>query len=99
MGIHLTHHSQPIESYENGMVMKKGLLLLLMLLQAQVLAEGATLNTKDPLDFVPKGYVVFEKIEGDLNKDGQSDTVIVVKGTDKRNVIVDEYRGELDRNR
>ncbi|WP_265437359.1 hypothetical protein [Aeromonas media] len=99
MGIHLTHHSRFIESYENGMVMKKRLFLLLMLLQAQVLAEGASLKAKDPLDFVPKGYVVFEKIEGDLNKDGQSDMVIVVKGTDNRNVIVDEYRGELDRNR
>ncbi|MGL4469731.1 MAG: hypothetical protein ACRCT3_06080 [Aeromonas hydrophila] len=84
MGIHLTHHSPFIESYENGMVMKKGLFLLLMLLQAQVLAEGASLKAKDPLDFVPKGYVVFEKIEGDLNKDGQSDMVIVIKGTDKR---------------
>ncbi len=50
-------------------------------------------------DFVPKGYVVVEKIEGDLNKDGISDCVILVKGTDKKNFIKDDTRGILDRNR
>ncbi|MGL5110776.1 MAG: hypothetical protein ACRC7J_17205 [Vibrio ordalii] len=80
--------------------MKKKLFLLWGLLQAQAFAEESINIVKNPLDFVPHGYVVFEKIKGDLNKDSQADIIIVVKGTDKRNVIVDEYSGdELDRNR
>ena len=50
-------------------------------------------------DFVPKGYVIFDKLFGDLNKDGLEDCVIIIKGTDKSKVITDEYRSVLDRNR
>lgn len=52
-----------------------------------------------PIDFVPKGYVVFDKIFGDLNKDGLQDCVLIIKGTDKSKFVNDEYQGELDRNR
>jgi hypothetical protein len=52
-----------------------------------------------PSDFLPKGYVVFEKIMGDFNKDGMDDCVLLIKGTDTSKVITDEYRGKLDRNR
>jgi hypothetical protein len=48
---------------------------------------------------LPKGYVIFEKINGDLNKDGIEDCVLVIKGTDTSKVVTDEYRGKLDRNR
>ena len=54
---------------------------------------------QNPTDFLPKGYVVFEKINGDLNKDGSDDCVLIIKGTDKNQIIKDEYRGQLDRNR
>lgn len=50
-------------------------------------------------DFVPKGYVVFEKVNGDLNKDGIEDCIIIIKGTDTNKIVNDEYRGKLDRNR
>lgn len=50
-------------------------------------------------DFVPAGYKIFQKIYGDLNKDGLEDCVVIVKGINKENVITDEYRGKLDRNR
>lgn len=54
---------------------------------------------KSPEDFVPKGYVIFDTIYGDLNKDKLDDLVFIIKGTDKSKVIQDEYRGQLDRNR
>lgn len=54
---------------------------------------------KNPTDFLPKGFIVFEKIYGDLNKDGIEDCVLIIKGTDKNQVITNEYRGQLDRNR
>jgi hypothetical protein len=50
-------------------------------------------------DFLPKGFVVFEKVFGDLNKDGVDDCVLIIKGTDKSQIIIDEFRGQLDRNR
>lgn len=51
------------------------------------------------MDFVPDGFVVFEKIYGDLNKDGIEDCVLIIKGTNQNRIITDEYRGELDKNR
>jgi len=53
----------------------------------------------NPSDFVPKGYVIFDRINGDLNKDGIEDCVLIIKGTEKSNIITDEYRGKLDQNR
>lgn len=52
-----------------------------------------------PEDFIPKGFKLFEKTEGDLNNDGVTDCVLMIKGTDKSKFVTDEYRGELDRNR
>lgn len=54
---------------------------------------------QDPLDYIPKGMVLFDKVNGDLNKDGISDLVLMIKGTDKSMFVQDEFQGELDRNR
>lgn len=56
-------------------------------------------QNKNPLDFIPKGHVLFEKIEGDLNKDEVDDMVLITKGTTKDMFFNDDYRGLLDRNR
>lgn len=56
-------------------------------------------QNKTPEDFIPEGYVIFEKTFGDLNKDDQEDCILMIKATDSANVVLDEYRGELDRNR
>ena len=50
-------------------------------------------------DFIPEGYKIFEEIHGDLNNDEIEDCIVIIKGTNKENFVVDEYRGELDRNR
>jgi hypothetical protein len=50
-------------------------------------------------DFLPNGYIIFDTIYGDLNNDGKEDCVLITKGTDKTEIVQDEYRGELDRNR
>lgn len=50
-------------------------------------------------DFIPKGYKIFQEIKGDLNKDGLEDCVVIIKATNKENIITHEYRGKLDRNR
>lgn len=54
---------------------------------------------KEPIDFIPKDYIIFDTIYGDLDKDGIEDLVYMIKGTDKSKIITHEYRGKLDRNR
>lgn len=49
--------------------------------------------------YLPAKYTVFEVVQGDLNKDGLKDVVLIVKGTDPKQWVTDEYRGKLDRNR
>lgn len=49
--------------------------------------------------YVPAKYQLFQAIEGDLNKDGLKDVVLMVKATDPKTFVHDEYRGHLDRNR
>ena len=49
--------------------------------------------------YIPASYTLFETIQGDLNKDGLQDVVLIVKATDPKQWITDEYRGKLDRNR
>lgn len=49
--------------------------------------------------YIPKTYHLFEAVEGDLNKDGVKDLVLIVKATDPNQWVNDEYRGKLDRNR
>ena len=61
-------------------------------------SEAIVINT-NPNDFVPRNFVVFQKIVGDLNKDGQEDCVLIIKATEKDQIVTDENRGKLDRNR
>ncbi|MCT2409247.1 hypothetical protein NZD88_16990 [Chryseobacterium antibioticum] len=62
-------------------------------------AEPVVETKKNPTDFVPEGYTIFEKSFGDLNKDGAEDCILIIKKVDPGNIITDEYRGKLDRNR
>jgi hypothetical protein len=77
--------------------MKKLLTFLITTLPTTIF--GQVEQKQIPSYFLPKGYVIFEKINGDLNKDGIEDCVLVIKGTDTSKVVTDEYRGKLDRNR
>jgi len=52
-----------------------------------------------PADFIPDGYVLFDKYYGDLNKDSIEDCLLFIKATDKSKIFMHEYRGELDQNR
>ena len=73
--------------------------VLLFLLFISNLIFGQVQEDKNLLSFIPKGYVLFEKVYGDLNKDGLEDCVLIIKGTDNSKIINHEFRGKLDRNR
>lgn len=76
----------------------KNLLIIIAILYTTILF-GQTKQGKEPSDFLPEGYVIVERINGDLNKDRLVDCILIIKGTDKSKIIKDEYRGELERNR
>lgn len=60
---------------------------------------GQVEQKQNPDGLVPKGYIVFEKINGDLNKDGVDDCVLIIKATDKNKIITTENGEQSDRNR
>lgn len=64
----------------------------------------ATLNscraqTNNLAEFIPKGFVIQQKILGDLNKDGSSDYVLLIKATNKNNIVTNRFEEKVDRNR
>jgi len=77
--------------------MKKSLIFLMIMLVSTVF--GQVEQKQNLSDFLPKGYVIFEKINGDLNKDGLEDCVLVIKATNKSKIITDRYGKKIDRNR
>lgn len=83
-------------------MMKKLIVLILLCFSCSIFGQAE--QKKNPKtfifkDFIPKGYVIFEKVYGDLNQDGIKDCVLIIKKKDKRKIVNDEYRGKLDRNR
>ena len=72
--------------------------IILLLVCSCTLQASAQQNQK-PTDFLPKGYIVFEQMNGDLNKDGLNDIVLIIKATNKNKIIKDEAKKLLDRNR
>ena len=77
--------------------MKKLLVLLTAFFTATL--SGQTGQGKELSDFLPKGFVISERINGDLNKDGIADCVLIIKGTDKSKIIKDNSPEKVDRNR
>ncbi|MDG1714521.1 hypothetical protein [Lacinutrix sp.] len=49
--------------------------------------------------FIPKGYVAVEKQFGDLNNDDEVDCVIIIKKTDKNNIVKNRFDKKVDQNR
>src|SRR5690606_41650890 len=79
--------------------MQKLVLTMALLLGANAFGQVTPRTAEYPADLVPPGYIVVQEIEGDLNKDDQADSVLIIKETNKENFIEDEHRGSLDRNR
>ena len=76
--------------------MKKKSNILLLLCITLI---GCKAQTNELHDFIPKGYIEFEKHFGDLNKDGQDDCVLIIKKIDENNIVINQYDEKVDRNR
>ena len=77
--------------------MKTNLFLALLFFSAVAIAQPST--KKNPKDFIPAGFVLVSSVEGDLNKDGVADKVLLIKGTDKGAYEKNEFGEMVDRNR
>ena len=75
------------------------LLFLLIAVFFTTTLFGQTKQEKELSNIVPKGFMISERINGDLNKDGAADCVLIIKGTDKRKIIKDENSEKVDLNR
>lgn len=60
-----------------------------------VFGQSVSKTAASPTKFIPAGYVVFEEIRGDLNRDNEADYVFIIKGTDRKKIVKHEYLGEL----
>lgn len=76
--------------------MKNHILLTVAILMG---CSSCKAQYKSVEDFVPKDYIIYEKSYGDLNKDGQEDCILIIKGTNKSNIVLNQFDDEVDRNR
>lgn len=75
-------------------IMKKYLLSIILFANFVSYAQN-----NDVKDFIPQGYVLFDTIYGDLNKDMQEDCILIIKGTKKENIVENRFEATVDRNR
>jgi hypothetical protein len=53
----------------------------------------------NPSKFLPESYFIYDRIGGDLNKDGLVDSVYVIKKIDPEYIVVNDFGETVDRNR
>jgi hypothetical protein len=54
---------------------------------------------ENPSEYLPESYFIYDRIAGDLNKDGIADSVYIVKKIDPENIVVNDFDETVDRNR
>jgi len=74
-------------------------ILTLLISLIFIASSCRSLHKTTPSDFVPQDYVIYEKLFGDLNNDGQEDCLLIVKGTNESNNVVNQFDKKVDRNR
>jgi len=78
--------------------MKKIAFIILLAIGTNVFGQPIQKTGKYPAEFIPTGYVVFQEIRGDLNGDNQDDYVLIIKGTNKSNIVTNRFGELVDRN-
>ena len=75
---------------------KKYKLIVIFFILGNLLCEA---QYKKVENFIPKGYVLYDTIYGDLNKDKLEDCILIIKGTNKENFELNGSDSLVDRNR
>ena len=77
---------QPMKKNSGSMIIDKG-------------SHISVTGQQQIMGFIPKGYKLFDKVYGDLNKDGLRDCVLIIKATRKDSFVNDRDGHKVDRNR
>ncbi len=77
--------------------MKQLVIFLVIITTTKVYGQG--IKHTNPIDFLPQGYSLAQKIIGDLNNDAIEDCVLLIQGTDKNKITKDQNNDRVDRNR
>lgn len=77
---------QPMKKNSGSMIIDKG-------------SHISVTGQQQIMGFIPKGYKLFDKVYGDLNKDGLMDCVLIIKATRKDSFVNDRDGHKVDRNR
>lgn len=56
-------------------------------------------DIRQPEQFIPDGFRLFEQTDGDLNKDGLPDRVLIIKATNPDSIVPNRNDEKVDRNR
>jgi hypothetical protein len=67
--------------------LKNFVFVLFFLLGTHTFGQPTPKVAKSPTAFIPSGYVLFDEIRGDLNKDNQEDCVLIIKATEKSEIV------------
>lgn len=78
--------------------MKKRTLILLLAIGTNAFGQVKPKTATSSAALIPAGYVVFQKIQGDLNKDNQIDDILIIKDTKKSNFEINRFGEKVDRN-
>lgn len=76
--------------------MSKLLMVLIFLMTGIVSCNS---QTKEPSDFLPEGYVIYETHFTDLNNDEQDDCILIIKDTNPEGIVINRFDKKVDRNR
>lgn len=76
--------------------MRKHILILFFSIFATFTIQSQIKNVED---FIPKGYVLYDTMYGDLNKDKLEDCILIIKGTNKEKIVTNRFDEIVDRNR
>ena len=77
---------QPMKKNPGSMIIDKG-------------SHISVTGQQQIMGFIPKGYKLFDKVYGDLNKDGLMDCVLIIKATRKDSFVKNSFDKVVDRNR
>ena len=79
--------------------MKKLVFIIFLVIGANAFGQSTPRTKKSPTEFIPAGYAVSEKTQGDLNKDNQADYDFIIKDSNRANFLKNRFGEEVDRNR
>lgn len=89
----INNNYSPIINIDFSYLKRILLFILFLIFSTNIFSQNFPQQAKLIEDFIPKGWKVINHVQGDLNKDGLDDHVIIIEDTDPRNVKINTNLG------